>query len=64
MHYMGHGGFDPDTGGVLLFTDRDGRGVAVSAADLGVILRDHSSMRLAVLSPGSRRPWYAAAYRR
>jgi hypothetical protein len=50
MHYMGHGGFDPDTGGVLLFTDRDGRGVAVTAADLGVILRDHSSMRLAVLN--------------
>jgi hypothetical protein len=50
MHYMGHGGFDLDTGGVLLFTDRDGRGVAVTAADLGVILRDHSSMRLAVLN--------------
>jgi hypothetical protein len=50
LHYMGHGGFDPSTGGVLLFTDRDGRGVAVTAADLGVILRDHSSMRLAVLN--------------
>jgi hypothetical protein len=50
MHYMGHGGFDPRTGGVLLFTDREGRGVAVTAADLGVILRDHSSMRLAVLN--------------
>jgi CHAT domain len=27
VHYMGHGGFDPDTGGVLLFTDHDGHGV-------------------------------------
>ena len=50
MHYMGHGGFDLNAGGVIVFTDRNGRGVPVTGADLGVILRDHSSMRLAVLN--------------
>ena len=50
LHYMGHGGFDQQHGGVLLFTDRAGRGLPVTAGDLGVLLHDHTSMRLAVLN--------------
>lgn len=50
LHYMGHGGFDQQRGGFLIFTDGAGRGAQVTAADLGVMLRDHSSMRLAVLN--------------
>jgi tetratricopeptide (TPR) repeat protein len=50
LHYMGHGGFDEQNGGVLLFADRTGHSVPVTAGDLGVLLRDHISMRLAVLN--------------
>jgi hypothetical protein len=50
LHYMGHGGFDEQSGGVLLFADRTGHSVPVTAGDLGVLLRDHTSMRLAVLN--------------
>ena len=50
LHYMGHGGFDEQTGGVLLFTDQRGHSVPVTGGDLGVLLRDHTSMRLAVLN--------------
>ena len=50
VHYMGHGGFDAERGGMLLFTDRAGRGVPVTGADLGVMLHDHTSLRLAVLN--------------
>ena len=50
LHYMGHGGFDSQRGGVLLFTDRAGRGVPVTSGDLGVMLHDHTSLRLAVLN--------------
>ncbi len=50
LHYMGHGGFDQQRGGVLLFTDRTGRGLPVTAGNLGVLLHDHTSMRLAVLN--------------
>jgi tetratricopeptide (TPR) repeat protein len=50
LHYMGHGGFDADSGGMLLFTDRSGRGVPVTGSDLGVMLRDHTSLRVAVLN--------------
>jgi CHAT domain/Tetratricopeptide repeat len=50
LHYMGHGGFDEQNGGVLLFTDQTGHSVPVTAGDLGVLLRDHTSMRLAVLN--------------
>ena len=50
LHFMGHGGFDQQRGGVLLFTDRAGRGLPVTAGDLGVLLHDHTSMRLAVLN--------------
>ena len=50
LHYMGHGGFDEQHGGALLFTDRSGHSVPVTGGDLGVMLRDHTSMRLAVLN--------------
>ena len=47
---MGHGGFDEQNGGALLFADRTGGSVPVTAEDLGVLMRDHTSMRLAVLN--------------
>ena len=53
LHYMGHGAFDAQRGGVLLFTDPSGRSFPVTSGDLGdlgVLLRDHTSMRLAVLN--------------
>ena len=50
LHYMGHGGFDAQRGGILLFTDRSGRGVPVTGGDLGVMLHDHTSLRLVVLN--------------
>lgn len=50
LHYMGHGSFDERSGGALLFTDRAGRGSPVTGGDLGVMLRDHASLRLAVLN--------------
>jgi tetratricopeptide (TPR) repeat protein len=50
LHYMGHGGFDAERNGVLLFTDRAGHGLPVTSGDLGVLLHDHTSLRLAVLN--------------
>ena len=50
LHYMGHGGFTAEDGGVLLFTDQAGRGVPVTGEQLSVMLRDHTSLRLAVLN--------------
>jgi hypothetical protein len=52
LHYTGHGAFDEQDGGVLLFADRSGHGFRVTADDLGVLLRDHTSMRLAILNAG------------
>jgi hypothetical protein len=50
LHYMGHGGFTAEHGGVLLFTDQAGRGAPVTGEHLSVMLRDHTSLRLAVLN--------------
>lgn len=50
LHFMGHGAFDERSGGVLIFTDRSGRAAPVTGGDLGVMLRDHTSLRLAVLN--------------
>jgi tetratricopeptide (TPR) repeat protein len=50
LHYMGHGGFTGSGGGVLLFTGQDGRGVRVTGEQLSVMLKDHTSLRLAVLN--------------
>ncbi|WP_423223893.1 CHAT domain-containing protein [Candidatus Amarolinea aalborgensis] len=51
FHFIGHGGFDPATGGgVLLMNDETGHSQAVDAFRLGTLLHDHKSLRLAVLN--------------
>ena len=50
LHYMGHSAFDERHGGVLFFSDEPGRSGPVTAEDLGVYLRGHSSLRLAILN--------------
>jgi tetratricopeptide (TPR) repeat protein len=50
LHFMGHGTFHDNIGGALLFTGASGIGQPVTGGDLGVLLRDHSSLRLAVLN--------------
>jgi hypothetical protein len=51
FHFIGHGGFDKQTEqGVLIFEDEQGRSNSVDAERLGVLLHDHSSLRLAVLN--------------
>lgn len=50
LHYMGHGSFDSQRGGTLILVNNAGRSSAVTAEDLGVMLRDHTSMRLAILN--------------
>jgi hypothetical protein len=51
LHFVGHGAFDEATqDGLLLMEDEEGRGRAVSAQDLGVLLHDHHSLRLVVLN--------------
>jgi hypothetical protein len=51
FHFVGHGAFDAlANDGQLIFEDPSGRGSALSGADLGIILHDHDSLRLAVLN--------------
>ena len=51
LHYVGHGSHEPDTGpGVLLFEDESGWARPVSGDQLGAIVHDFSSLRLAVLN--------------
>ena len=50
LHYMGHGRFTAPNGGVLVFTDRAGCGMPVTGEQLSVMLRDHTSLQLAVLN--------------
>jgi hypothetical protein len=51
FHFIGHGGYDQDADdGVLLFEDEVGRGRRVSGIQLGTILADEVSLRLAVLN--------------
>jgi hypothetical protein len=51
LHFVGHGGFDPQgEQGVLLFEDENGRGRPTSGDELGTILHDFTSLRLAVLN--------------
>ncbi|MFP5416885.1 MAG: CHAT domain-containing protein, partial [Actinomycetes bacterium] len=50
LHFIGHGGFDPATGGVLAFENDAGRAQFVSGSDLGTLLHDHRTLRLAVLN--------------
>ncbi|HEX4965769.1 MAG TPA: CHAT domain-containing protein [Thermoanaerobaculia bacterium] len=51
LHFMGHGGFNPNTeDGLLLFSDEKGRGREVTGQALGTLLHDHRPLRLAVLN--------------
>jgi TolA-binding protein len=51
FHFIGHGGFDPNTqGGMLAMEDDHGRARLVAGEDLGTLLHDHRSLRLAVLN--------------
>jgi CHAT domain/SIR2-like domain len=51
VHYIGHGTYDTGTErGVLLFEQDDGWAHPVSGDELGLILRDVSSLRLAILN--------------
>ncbi len=51
FHFIGHGGYDERTDeGVLLLEDVEGRSRTVSGQDLGMLLHDHKSLRLAVLN--------------
>ena len=51
FHFIGHGGFDPQTqAGMLAMEDDHGRYRLVGGDDLGIMLRDHRSLRLAVLN--------------
>ena len=51
FHYIGHGGYDNDADdGVLMFEDEHGRGQRVSGVQLGRMLADEVSLRLAVLN--------------
>ena len=51
FHFIGHGSFDEQLGeGVLALCDEAGATHRLSATDLGVLLGDHDSIRLAVLN--------------
>ncbi len=51
FHFIGHGAFNNQAqDGVLLTEDEAGRGRSVSGYDLGTLLHDHRSLRLAVLN--------------
>jgi len=51
FHFIGHGAFDERSqDGVLLLESENGRGRPVSGRDLGTILHDHRSLRLALLN--------------
>jgi hypothetical protein len=49
LHFIGHGEARGDEG-VLLLSDAEGRGVRVSGSELGTLLHDERSLRLAVLN--------------
>jgi hypothetical protein len=51
FHFIGHGGFDNQTeSGVLLLEDERGLSRRVSGHQLGALLYDHQSLRLALLN--------------
>ena len=51
FHFIGHGGYDHAAeDGVLLLEDEQGRGRFVSGSQLGTMLADHTTLRLAVLN--------------
>jgi tetratricopeptide (TPR) repeat protein len=51
FHFIGHGVYDEkEDDGLLMLEDDEGRSRGVSGLDLGVLLHDHHSLRLAVLN--------------
>ncbi len=51
FHFIGHGGFDERAqDGVLLLEGEHGRGRSVSGQDLGTLLHDERTLRLAILN--------------
>lgn len=51
LHFIGHGNFDRSAqDGELVFEDEQRRGRRVSGQDLGMLLHDHDSLRLAILN--------------
>jgi hypothetical protein len=51
LYFIGHGDFDEHSqDGLLLFEDSDGHSDRVSGAELGLLLHDHRSLRLAILA--------------
>jgi CHAT domain len=51
FHYIGHGAYDSSIDdGVLLLEDERGLGRRVTGTELGTMLADHTSLRLAVLN--------------
>lgn len=51
LHFIGHGNFNRNVqDGELIFEDEQRRGRRVSGQDLGMLLHDHDSLRLAVLN--------------
>ena len=51
LHFIGHGAFDPDRGdGLLAFEDEHRRSHRVYGSDLGPLLGNHPTLRLAVLN--------------
>ena len=51
FHFIGHGAFDDRAqDGVLLMEDEDSGGRQVSGQELGMLLHDHTSLRLAILN--------------
>jgi len=51
FHFIGHGRYDPQAqDGVLALEGPNGRAQLISGADLGAMLHDHRSLRLALLN--------------
>lgn len=51
FHFIGHGGFDPRSDeGVLLLADEQGGASLLTATQMGHLLADHRSLRLALLN--------------
>lgn len=51
LHFIGHGGIDPESRqGALLFEDESGLSLPVDAKKLGVLVGDHRSLRLVLLN--------------
>jgi hypothetical protein len=51
LHFMGHGTFDGRSqDGMLMMEDEDGLSYPISGQDLGMLLHDHRSLRLALLN--------------